>query len=360
MLASFALSGHVVTTGPRGLTTPPLLIHAAMAAFWVGSLIPLHRVLTRPAGEAHSYVERFSGMAIWAVPVLIAAGLVITWLQVRRPEALVATTYGRVLLFKLGLVAALLGLAALNRVRLTPALARSDPRAVAHLGRSILAEAGLVVAILVATATLGTTLPPRALGPVAGAEASDLHAHQEHGHGHMPAERRLHLSGSGLQATLVLEPGHNGADAAAICLRDPQGQPLDVLEVTLRLANPGRGIAPLERPAERDRVGHWRVPAVVLAVAGEWEVELDVLISDFERQTRRPDGVPAASAPTRLPAMADGLPPSPMGQTGSSAPASRGAPASRSRPVRPGAQRLSGRHGQPKCTHDPGRRCTRL
>ena len=75
------------------------------------------------------------------------------------------------------------------------------------------------------------------------------------------------------------------ADAAVVTLLDPEGEPLDVLEVTLRLSNLGRGIAPLERPAERDDLGVWHIPGVVLAVTGEWEVELDVLISDFERQT---------------------------------------------------------------------------
>ncbi|MBY8918982.1 copper resistance protein CopC/CopD, partial [Nitratireductor sp. L1-7-SE] len=38
VLASFALSGHVVTAGPPKLTVPPLLLHVAIAAFWVGSL----------------------------------------------------------------------------------------------------------------------------------------------------------------------------------------------------------------------------------------------------------------------------------------------------------------------------------
>lgn len=74
-------------------------------------------------------------------------------------------------------------------------------------------------------------------------------------------------------------------DAASVILLDAEGQPFGALEVTLHLSNASRGIAPLERPAHRESVGVWRVPELVLTVAGEWEVELDVLISDFERQT---------------------------------------------------------------------------
>lgn len=282
-LASFALSGHVVTAGPRALTTPPLLLHATVAAFWAGSLLPLLRALDAPAEGAAVVLSRFSRLAVWAVPVLILAGLVLAWWQVRTPEALLTTTYGRVFVLKLVLVVGLLGLAALNRLRLTPALAGGDARAARWLRRSIGAEVGLVVAILAATAALGTTPPPRAL-VAAPLGAPDRHAHAEHGHSQEGVT--LRMAGRGIEAILTLAPGQVGANVATITLQDAGGQPLEPLEVTLRLANPGRGVAPLERPAERDGAG-WRVPDLVLGVPGTWEAELDVLVSDFEREMMR-------------------------------------------------------------------------
>jgi copper transport protein len=285
VLAGFALSGHVVTAGPRWLTSPPLLLHAAAAAFWVGSLVPLYRALTGSPEEVGRLLQRFSFIATWAVAGLAAAGLVIAWLQVRQPEALVTTSYGRVLLAKLALVAALLGLAALNRLRLTPALVRGDADAPRQLGWSIAGEVGLVIAVLTATAALGTTPPPRALMSEAPMDTHDAHAHQEHGHGHMHGGQSLSLVGNGFEAVLLVQPGQVGPNTATVSLQDFEGQPLDVLEVTLRVSNPDRGIAPLERPAQRDSLGQWRVPKLVLAVPGEWEIELEVLVSDFERQT---------------------------------------------------------------------------
>lgn len=62
-----------------------------------------------------------------------------------------------------------------------------------------------------------------------------------------------------------------------------EGQPLDPMRS--RCACPTRAKAPLERATQRDSTGVCPVPELALAVGGEWEIELDVLIFDFERQT---------------------------------------------------------------------------
>ncbi|EYD77510.1 putative Copper export protein [Rubellimicrobium mesophilum DSM 19309] len=151
--------------------------------------------------------------------------------------------YGRVLLVKLALVAGLVGQAALNRLRLTPALRRGDPDAPRRLGWSIVGEVGLVIGILIATATLGTTPPPRALLPDGTTEAQDAHAHQEHGH--MPTEQRLSHMATNFMAEVTLAPGRIGINDVAIAVTNHIGQPLDVAKVMLRLSNPEKGIAPL-------------------------------------------------------------------------------------------------------------------
>lgn len=283
VLGSFALSGHVVTAGPWVLTAPPLLLHMAVTALWAGSLLPLHGALGSPVGESGPLLGRFSKLAIWAVPVLILAGLVMATLQIRHPGALISTEYGQLFLAKMGLAAALLGLATLNRFRLTPALVRGETGAATRLGQSILAEIGLVALIFAVTASLGTTPPPRALVTGGEAEAADLRSHHDHG----PPRRalRMELTAPDLTAELIFDPGQLGPNAATLALRDTQGDPVDPLEVTLRLTNPGHGIAPLERQAERKGPGRWRAGDLALAAPGTWEVELDLLISDFERRT---------------------------------------------------------------------------
>ena len=164
--ASFALTGHAQERPEAAL--PWLLgAHVAAASFWIGALWPLHRACG-PAGssaEAATAAERFGRQAAGAVAALLVAGTALAWTLVGSVGALVGTGYGRALLLKVALVAALLALAAANKWRLAPALGAADAavagRAARALRRSIRAEAVAVAAALLATAALtgATALP---------------------------------------------------------------------------------------------------------------------------------------------------------------------------------------------------------
>jgi copper transport protein len=147
---SFGLSGHAATAGPRWVTMPALSVHALCAAFWIGAFAPLLLGLRRlPRAGALVLVQAFSRLAVPTVACLVLAGVLISALQLRAPSALIATDYGRLLLLKLGLVAGVLGLAAINRWvltprararrarrRLAPAHGRRRPRAGRRRGRA--------------------------------------------------------------------------------------------------------------------------------------------------------------------------------------------------------------------------------
>ncbi|MEL6931589.1 MAG: CopD family protein, partial [Pseudomonadota bacterium] len=75
--------------------------------------------------------------------------------------ALFGTAYGLALLLKVAIVAVLLGFAAVNKVRLVPALRAQKPCAAHTLRRSISMEMPVVVLVLLATATItSVTTPP--------------------------------------------------------------------------------------------------------------------------------------------------------------------------------------------------------
>jgi copper transport protein len=275
-LASFALSGHVVTAGPRWLTVPALILHTTAIAFWTGGLVPLRRALTLLRVEAAPILRRFSRIALLAVPVLILAGLTIAILQVRTFGSLVTTLYGWLLLAKLCAVTALLGLAALNRLRLTPALARGDRRAVDRLRRTIAVEIALVLAILIATAALGTTPPPRVFEP---AGDSGLHEpHEQHRGG-----LAVSAANSAGRAEIALASAESGDNAVDIRLTDTAGAPLEAREVIVVAANPSAGVEPIEREAEAIGAGAWRVENLTLVPAGEWSIRVEALVNDFEK-----------------------------------------------------------------------------
>jgi copper transport protein len=269
--ASFALSGHASTAGPAWLTLPALAVHAWSAAFWVGAFAPLLLALRRlPRDEAHALLAAFSARALVAVACLLLAGVVLATLQLRTLAALINTDYGRLLLLKLALVVLLLGLGALNRLVLTPALARRVDVA-PRLRRTIGADITLAAGVVVLTAGLGTVPPPRALAEQAAAHAS-----------HDPRDYAVHAAARGHNLVLVASPAAVGDNRIDLYLTDARGQPVGAAVAELSWTLPGMGIEALRIEAVAVEPGHFRGRAN-LPLAGEWQVRADVLVDDFTK-----------------------------------------------------------------------------
>ncbi|MFO1209904.1 MAG: CopD family protein [Amaricoccus sp.] len=260
---SFALFGHAADAPPRWLAAPAVAMHAAAFVFWIGAL-PCLAERTR-ARALLPALRRFSRIAVPLVAGLVASGATLALLELRHPSDLLDTPYGRLLAAKLALVLPLLALAALNRLRLTPAIARGAPHAPEGLRRSIAAELVLAVAILALASGFRLTPPPRAL---------DLR----------PLEIPAHLHGRTAMAMATLSPGRPGPNTVAIAIMGADGEPLDPLGVTVALADPGRGVEPLRMEAVRDGDG-WRAGPFPLPHAGRWDLTVRVLVSDFAEET---------------------------------------------------------------------------
>ncbi len=155
---SFALVGHSLGE-PRAPLAALLVLHLLAAAFWVGALLPLRKAALTPNGA--DLLHHFGNVAAYGVAVLIVAGAALAWLLSGSVAALFGTAYGLVLLVKVVIVSALLGLAALNKLRFVPALRAEKRGAEIALRRSISMEMLAVVLILFTTATLtSVTTPP--------------------------------------------------------------------------------------------------------------------------------------------------------------------------------------------------------
>lgn len=157
--ASFAFRGHSLEE-PRLVLGGLLTFHLLGLAFWVGVFAPLHRLAGRDARAAGALAAEFSRWAVRVVPALAAAGIALFVILTADPLAALGTPYGQLLAAKLALFVLLLGLAALNKYRLTPALQMGALRAGANLRRSVRLEALVVLAILATTATLTTVASP--------------------------------------------------------------------------------------------------------------------------------------------------------------------------------------------------------
>jgi copper transport protein len=278
-LAGLAATGHAATAPPRWLTAPAVLLHALVAALWIGSLWPLARVLrTAPLPEGAAVVRRFSTAAAVALALLVGSGACLAVVQVGSLAALAGTQYGRFLIAKLGLALALCFVAAFNKWRLTPALSGpGGSRAALRLRRSIGVELGLAAFVLTATVALGLVPPPRALALSEGVTAALV-------------------SPRGIEARLRVIPALAGRNTIEVSFtRD--GAPLDPAEATLELSLPEAGIEPLTQALVRVGPGAFRADNVALAPSGSWHVRLEALIGDFEREAYETNVVVRPRAP---------------------------------------------------------------
>ena len=265
---SLAASGHAATAEPQALTRPAMFLHGIGVAFWLGALAPLAALVCRPQGAPLAVLNRFSRIAVPVVAVLVLAGLGLATVQLGSFGALVGTNYGLILLTKLVLVAVLLELAALNRFRLVPALAR-DPQATRPLARSVLFECAAAMALLAVVAGWRLTPPPRTLIPDA------------------PLAVHIHTEAAMFQ--VLISPGRVGDDGFVLQLMNGDGSPLQAKEATLTLNLPERDIEPFERSAELGPDGYWHVRKVTLPFAGHWHMRIDALVTDFEKVTLEDD-----------------------------------------------------------------------
>ena len=152
-LCSFAVSGHVASL-EGGWLIEPLVLHLVIAASWIGVLHPLHRLSVRDPLTAAQLGERFGKVAIFCVPLMIAAGALMAWHLLESVRAIVSTTYGLFLLTKIAGVTALLIGAGLNKLRFVPALVDGDKTAGEKLAKTIELEGAAVVFVLALTAAL--------------------------------------------------------------------------------------------------------------------------------------------------------------------------------------------------------------
>lgn len=160
---SFAWVGHthaIASVWPRVL----IAVHLLGAAFWLGALGPL--LMLARGGEPRrvaAAAARFGAAAVPVVGALVLAGLALLAILLGDLRQLWMSAYGRTACIKLALVACLLALAALNKLRLTPRVAAGDAAATRSLRRSVAAELVAASLVLMATAALTTLTGPPTL-----------------------------------------------------------------------------------------------------------------------------------------------------------------------------------------------------
>jgi putative copper resistance protein D len=279
LLIAPAWTGHAgATPGAAGqFHLVADVLHVLAAGAWIGSLPPLAMLLAaaRRAKEpgwtdvVATAIRRFSLLGMASVAMLLATGLVNTWYEVGSFANLVATAYGRLIVLKLGLFAAMVAIAAVNRFHLTPRLAAVG--AVRQLQRNSLAEAILGFAAVLVVGFLGTMAPAS-------------HAHLHPAAVAIPADAaftHIHLQEG--MADVTIMPGRTGTARATIRLWNEDFGPLEAQEVTLTLTAPTAASKPTTHFALQGPDGAWQVEGIELSQSGNWTVTVGAVLGPHKR-----------------------------------------------------------------------------
>lgn len=269
LLAFIALIGHAgATPGIAGdLHLVSDMVHLLAAGAWVGVLPALVLLLARARKPddptygtyAVAATRRFSLLGMLAVAALLASGVINSWNLLGGPRDLVTTDYGRLVLLKIGLFTAMIGIAAVNRLYLTPRL--PDAGALRDLQRNSLAETGLGLCALLAVGVLGTLSPSG-------------HAHSTSTS--VPADAAFaHIHTSEAMAEVTLDPGRRGTANATIRILREDFFEFPAKEVQLLLKPPDAG-SKIARSAAHLPDGTWQVNGLNLFQSGVWTVRITI------------------------------------------------------------------------------------
>lgn len=187
LMVTFPLTGHAnaAETGAFGLITAHA-IHIAAAAIWLGGLVGLFSLASRPS-SIHRINEVAGRFAKWALPsivIIIFSALWLTFAQITSYKQLFASQYGFLILVKTFLLLLIIVLGALHRLWFMPAIEaavspsqnssglsslyaaseanKSSGASVQRLLAGVRAEIAVAICLIIAAGWLSSTSPPNA------------------------------------------------------------------------------------------------------------------------------------------------------------------------------------------------------
>jgi uncharacterized membrane protein len=240
--------------------------HLLAAAAWLGGLPALVLVLaqacrgddTDAGTRAAAVTARFSVLGVICVGTLLVSGLTNSLLQFDAPGQLITTDYGRLLLAKVALFAAMVAVAAINKFRVSPRL--PSPAALRALLRNSLVETALGLCILFLVAALGIISP-------------DAHVHSSSAE--IPPEAAfVHLHSEQAMTDITVNPGCAGKTTATIRVMREDSSEFPAAFVNVALDPPAPGGPSIERRAEYGSDGTWRIIQFGIPASGIWTVRV--------------------------------------------------------------------------------------
>ena len=242
--------------------------------------------------ELATVLPRFSTVAFGSVGLLILTGSYQAWREAGTGTALLHTSYGRIVLAKVALLAVILVLANRSRTLIqqhyravayaldtevaeaaAPVDAASTLPAVRSLRRGVLAELGLAAVILALTSVLVSTAPGRSAAAAQHratvVDRSPVPVVAETGTGRLDGSR-----------TVTVSVTHGGTGSVAVLVAVDGGPTPQ--QVTVAAELPARHLGPLPFELSGDGPSRYKAADVSLPAAGNWIFHVTVQTSSFD------------------------------------------------------------------------------
>ncbi len=277
-VAADVATSHAAATSSAPLDVAIQLLHVLAAGVWLGGLAALLLLVVRrlePGPETRRLAGRFARSATAGVAIVAVTGILRAVSEVGTLDALVATTFGLLVVAKSVLLLVLAALGAINHFGNVPA----SGRVTTGLRRIGTTEVAVGLVVLTLTSTLVNLAPP-----------SEVNAGQPAG----PAPPIVvggNDLGTSVRVRLAVDPGSAGFNTFRLSTVDyDTGQPIDATSVSLRFRLPARpdvggsrldlartGSGTFEaNGANLSLDGTWAIDAVVAAGASSVSVPLQV------------------------------------------------------------------------------------
>jgi copper transport protein len=304
-LATWPISGHPSTSPVPTLTVVADIAHLAAMSVWLGGLVMLFGFILRKADdrELSAILPVWSGWAVFAVTVLVLAGTAQALVEIGTVSALTGTTYGRIVIVKVALLAVVLCVAAVSRgvvsrsfgavaqARVEDEAGEVDDHqfdeeaetaeslggspadrdgAKRRLRRAVIAEVAIAAVVLGFTSALVQTTPARSAEAAANAPAVPF---------------SVTVTDKLFKLEVDVAPTAKGPNTIHLYAFAPDGSgPQTVAEWKGTAALPAKGIGPIDIPLLAIPPDH-ASGQILLPESGTWRLKITVRTDDTHQAT---------------------------------------------------------------------------
>lgn len=282
-----SMNSHAAAEGTAKLQTMVDWVHLVAGSIWIGGLVQLLLAagviapyVSDRAAFLGGLVRRFSLVALPTVGLIVGTGVVQSIDRLGGVDELVDSDYGYTLLAKVLLLLPLVALGALNLLVIGPRfLGYAKVQAQQLMGRiqawegrfrlAVATEVTLAAAILVATAILTNTPPPR--GAAGTLDSGTITTTNPTGQALGTAQV------DDLDITVWADPGAPGINEVNVLLTDLNGDWKDVQKLIVRFKSLDQDLGESEEEAKPIHPpGHFIATTTQMSLAGKWQVEVIV------------------------------------------------------------------------------------